>query len=61
MIHKVSSVVDVYRLVALDGHSGSVFDVTCTVALLSILRMDGILGKRCVDSRHCLIPRYVMS
>ena len=33
----------------------------CTVASLSIINIDGVVGRRCVDSRHCLVPRYVIS
>jgi hypothetical protein len=36
------------------------FRAICIVALLSIMRMDGIVGRHCVDSRHCLVLRYVM-
>jgi hypothetical protein len=55
--HKVSSVVDVSSLVVLQEHSGSVVscDVSsqkiplqaiCTVALLSIMKVDGMVGRR---------------
>ncbi len=57
MNHKVSSVVDVSSLVVLQEHSGSVVscDVSsqkiplqaiCTVALLSIMKVDGMVGRR---------------
>ena len=37
------------------------FLAICTVASLSIINMDGVVGRRCEDSRHCFVPRYVMS
>ena len=48
------------------------FDVSClegklpflaiwTVASLWIIRTVGVVGKHCVDSRHCLVPRNIMS
>jgi hypothetical protein len=58
-------------LLSLSDLVEALFDVTslpgylplqaiCTVALLSIITMDGIVGRRCVDSHHCLVLRYVM-
>ncbi len=30
------------------------------MALLSIMRMDGMVGRCCVDSCHCSVLRYVI-